>query len=81
MPAGPQEVTNSLAQRQRRDGQDSFELSHHFWKLAAVASGGSVARPARSAADLLVQLDELRQNGVLTEAEFQSKKAELLKNM
>jgi uncharacterized membrane protein YdbT with pleckstrin-like domain len=38
-------------------------------------------RPVRTAADLLVQLDELRQNGVLTEAEFQSKKAELLKKM
>jgi uncharacterized membrane protein YdbT with pleckstrin-like domain len=39
------------------------------------------SRPARSPADLLVQLDELRQHGVLTEAEFQGKKAELLKKM
>jgi uncharacterized membrane protein YdbT with pleckstrin-like domain len=38
-------------------------------------------RPVRNAADLLAQLDELRQHGVLTEAEFQSKKAELLKKM
>lgn len=38
-------------------------------------------RPMRSAVDLLAQLDELRQHGVLTEAEFQSKKAELLKQM
>jgi len=38
-------------------------------------------RPVRSAADLLVQLDELRQNGVLTEAEFQSKKTDLLRKM
>ncbi len=38
-------------------------------------------RPTRSAVDLLTQLDELRQHGVLTEAEFQSKKAELLKQM
>ena len=38
-------------------------------------------RPVRNAADLLTQLDELRQHGVLTEAEFQSKKAELLKKM
>lgn len=37
--------------------------------------------PSRSPADLLTQLDELRQHGVLTEAEFQSKKAELLKKM
>jgi len=28
-------------------------------------------RPVRNAADLLTQLDELRQHGVLTEAEFQ----------
>ncbi|MBE3067627.1 MAG: PH domain-containing protein [Chloroflexi bacterium] len=39
------------------------------------------ARPARNTADLLAQLDELRQHGVLTEAEFQSKKADLLKKM
>lgn len=39
------------------------------------------ARPARNTADLLTQLDELRQHGVLTEAEFQSKKADLLKKM
>jgi len=38
-------------------------------------------RPVRNAADLLTQLDELRQHGVLTEAEFQSKKAELLKKI
>lgn len=39
------------------------------------------ARPVRNTADLLTQLDELRQHGVLTEAEFQSKKADLLKKM
>jgi uncharacterized membrane protein YdbT with pleckstrin-like domain len=39
------------------------------------------ARPVRNTADLLAQLDELRQHGVLTEAEFQSKKADLLKKM
>jgi uncharacterized membrane protein YdbT with pleckstrin-like domain len=38
-------------------------------------------RPAPNLADLLNQLDELRQRGVLTEAEFQSKKAELLTKM
>jgi hypothetical protein len=31
-----------------------------------------------SVADRLVQLDELRRRGILTEAEFASKKAELL---
>jgi len=37
--------------------------------------------PAPNLADLLTQLDVLRQHGVLTEAEFQNKKAELLKQM
>jgi uncharacterized membrane protein YdbT with pleckstrin-like domain len=40
-----------------------------------------VAAPAASPADLLTQLDALRQHGVLSEAEFQAKKAELLKRM
>ena len=39
------------------------------------------ARPAANLADLLAQLDMLRQQGVLTEAEFQSKKTELLQKM
>ena len=39
------------------------------------------ARPLPNLADLLGQLDTLRQHGVLTEAEFQDKKAELLKKM
>lgn len=37
--------------------------------------------PAANPADLLAQLDTLRQHGVLSEAEFQAKKAELLKRM
>ena len=41
----------------------------------------AVSRPAASPADLLGQLDTLRQHGVLSEAEFQAKKAELLKRM
>jgi uncharacterized membrane protein YdbT with pleckstrin-like domain len=39
------------------------------------------ARPLPNLADLLAQLDTLRQHGVLTEAEFQNKKAELLNKM
>jgi len=39
------------------------------------------ATPSASPADLLNQLDALRQHGVLSEAEFQAKKAELLKRM
>jgi len=50
-------------------------------KLERAPVEAGPVRPVRSAADLLVQLDELRQNGILTEAEFQSKKAELLKKM
>jgi len=50
-------------------------------KLERTPAEAGPSRPARNAADLLAQLDELRQNGVLTEAEFQSKKAELLKKM
>ena len=38
-------------------------------------------RPAPNLADLLTQLDALRQHGVLTEEEFQVKKADLLKKM
>jgi uncharacterized membrane protein YdbT with pleckstrin-like domain len=38
-------------------------------------------RPQPNLADLLGQLDTLRQHGVLTEAEFQAKKADLLKKM
>ena len=53
---------------------------------AEAALGSPVAEaapvvPAASAGDLLTQLDVLRQHGVLTEAEFQAKKAELLKRM
>jgi uncharacterized membrane protein YdbT with pleckstrin-like domain len=39
------------------------------------------AAPTASPADMLTQLDTLRQHGVLSEAEFQAKKAELLKRM
>jgi hypothetical protein len=39
------------------------------------------APPAPNPTDLLSQLDALRQHGVLTEAEFQSKKADLLKKL
>jgi uncharacterized membrane protein YdbT with pleckstrin-like domain len=38
-------------------------------------------RPSPTPADLLTQLDQLRQHGVLTEEEFQTKKADLLKKM
>jgi uncharacterized membrane protein YdbT with pleckstrin-like domain len=46
---------------------------------APAEAGSSQAAP--TPADLLTQMDMLRQHGVLTEAEFQSKKAELLQKM
>jgi uncharacterized membrane protein YdbT with pleckstrin-like domain len=50
-------------------------------KLERVQMEQPPARPATGPADLLSQLDVLRQHGVLTEAEFQAKKADLLKKM
>ena len=50
-------------------------------KLEHAPAEPAAARPAASPADLLAQLDLLRQHGVLTETEFQAKKAELLKRM
>jgi uncharacterized membrane protein YdbT with pleckstrin-like domain len=50
-------------------------------KLEHAPAEPAAARPAASPADLLAQLDTLRQHGVLSEAEFQAKKAELLKRM
>ena len=50
-------------------------------KLEHAPAEPSAGRPAASPADLLAQLDLLRQHGVLTETEFQAKKAELLKRM
>jgi uncharacterized membrane protein YdbT with pleckstrin-like domain len=49
-------------------------------RLEREPAAGSPRRSA-SVPDLLAQLDELRQHGVLTEAEFQKKKAELLAKM
>ena len=48
---------------------------------AATAQSSAPVRPTAGPADLITQLDMLRQRGVLTEAEFQDKKAELLKRM
>jgi uncharacterized membrane protein YdbT with pleckstrin-like domain len=50
-------------------------------KLEHAPAEPVAARPAASPADLLGQLDTLRQHGVLSEAEFQAKKADLLKRM
>jgi uncharacterized membrane protein YdbT with pleckstrin-like domain len=48
-------------------------------KLERIPAPVAPPHPAPNFADLLTQLDTLRQHGVLTEAEFQAKKAELLK--
>ena len=50
-------------------------------KLEHAPAEPAAARLSASPADLLAQLDLLRQHGVLSEAEFQAKKAELLKRM
>ena len=50
-------------------------------KLERVPAVAAPARPTGSREDLLVKLEELRQHGVLTEEEFQAKKADLLKKM
>jgi uncharacterized membrane protein YdbT with pleckstrin-like domain len=50
-------------------------------KLERVPAQAAPSRPAPNVADLLTQLDALRQHGVLTEEEFQVKKADLLKKM
>jgi hypothetical protein len=42
---------------------------------------GPHARPAEDIPTLIAKLDELRQKGILTEAEFQNKKKELLAKM
>jgi hypothetical protein len=48
---------------------------------APVPAAPAPSRPAPNLADLLTQLDTLRQHGVLTEEEFQAKKSDLLKKM
>jgi uncharacterized membrane protein YdbT with pleckstrin-like domain len=50
-------------------------------KLERVPAQAAPVKPAPNLADLLTQLDALRQHGVLTEEEFQAKKADLLKKM
>jgi uncharacterized membrane protein YdbT with pleckstrin-like domain len=50
-------------------------------KLEHTSADVKPGQPAPSLPDLLTQLDVLRQHGVLTETEFQIKKAELLKKM
>jgi uncharacterized membrane protein YdbT with pleckstrin-like domain len=50
-------------------------------KLERAPVAVAPSRPTPTLADLLTQLDTLRQHGVLTEEEFQAKKADLLKKM
>ncbi len=57
------------------------EKLEHGAPVQAVPAQAAAQRAPASPADLLTQLDALRQHGVLSEAEFQDKKAELLKRM
>ena len=43
--------------------------------------GSGHAAPAQDIPTLIAELDELRKKGIITEQEFQSKKAELLSKM
>jgi hypothetical protein len=43
--------------------------------------GGAQAQPAESIPAMIAELDELRKKGIVTEAEFQAKKAQLLAKM
>ncbi len=47
----------------------------------AQASSGGAASPSLSIPDQIAQLDELRMRGTITDAEFEAKKAELLRRM
>jgi Bacterial PH domain len=47
----------------------------------AAAFNGPTPPPSQSVADRLVQLDQLRQRGILSESEFQAKKLELLRQL
>ncbi len=47
----------------------------------AQASSGGAASPSLSIPDQIAQLDELRMRGTITDAEFETKKAELLRRM
>jgi hypothetical protein len=49
--------------------------------MYAPASAPALAQPAQSVPAMIAQLDGLRQQGVLTDAEFQAKKAQLLAKM
>jgi uncharacterized membrane protein YdbT with pleckstrin-like domain len=50
-------------------------------RLERIGQASAGARLAASIPDQIAKLDELRKNGVVTDAEFEAKKAELLKRM
>ncbi len=73
-----------------RDGQEVFpDLPHPaaiqneiYAQLEQYRSSGRVAAPAgASIPDQINQLDQLRQRGVLSDAEFEAKKSELLRRL
>ncbi|MFT7473243.1 MAG: putative membrane protein YdbT with pleckstrin-like domain [Verrucomicrobiales bacterium] len=50
-------------------------------RLERIGQASAGARAAASIPDQIAKLDELRNNGIVTDAEFEAKKAELLKRM
>lgn len=72
----------SLVQQEIYRQKEHFEKSQHRSMGASIAAAMPQSAPAgASIPDQIEQLDRLRRNGVLTEEEFQAKKAELLRRL
>jgi len=68
----PSAVQNEIYRQMEANENRKFD------RIGRVGGGGS---PGASVPEQIAQLDALRQQGVLTDAEFQAKKAELLRRM
>ena len=66
-----------MVQAEIYNQKEGFE-ERRLRRVGEMASGGA---PKLSVADEIAKLDELRRQGVLTEAEFQAMKIELLDRM
>ncbi|MGE3620790.1 MAG: PH domain-containing protein [Acidimicrobiia bacterium] len=71
----PSEVQNEIYRQMEANENRKFD------RVRAPAPPGPVAPPAPSIPDQIAQLDELRRQGLLSDQEFQDKKAELLRRM
>lgn len=66
---------------EEQDHRDAAEAIAQAHRQAAAPSAAPAAVPAASIPEQIAQLDELRMRGVITDAEFQAKKTELLSRM